>query len=195
MELCRTTVMTYNDRYQCNWLVADMPCGHIFTTFSNLIVHLGHAHDVRGSADRKLVCHWLTNNRSCGMVHRRDSFRRHISTHLSSSILCSECDRRFSRRDVLRAHIKRNHPGTDYPEPQTRTGVSTLSTNQTSHHLPWFYDAQSSGSGSLSYPLPLPYYDQLSAGSGLTSLPPDISHAFQWTIDDPHTPSLPGPKA
>lgn len=110
MELCRVATTTNNDSYQCRWLMDNIPCNQGFANFDKLIVHLGHMHDVQGSAARKLVCQWQeTNGWRCGKEFRRDGFRRHISTHLGISYPCPECDKHFSREDTMRTHRRMLH--------------------------------------------------------------------------------------
>jgi len=74
--------------------------------------HLGRAHDVQGSAARRLVCQWMIDTgEPCGKKYRRDGFRRHIGTHVGLSVPCDEpdCGKSFSRKDSMRAHFKKEH--------------------------------------------------------------------------------------
>ncbi|KAF8420747.1 hypothetical protein L210DRAFT_3574187 [Boletus edulis BED1] len=73
------------------------------------MVHLGEAHDVQGSADRRMHCYWWTNRGFCGKICRRDGMRRHIGTHVGCSFSCTECGKSFSRKDSMRAHAKKQH--------------------------------------------------------------------------------------
>ncbi|KAN0081609.1 hypothetical protein V8E55_009233 [Tylopilus felleus] len=102
---------TDNDHYVCKWLVSGIPCHQGFPNFNELMLHMRNAHDVRGTADRKLDCGWFTSGGACGKNYRRDGFRRHIGTHVRDSVPCTEpkCDKTFSRSDSMRAHVKKRH--------------------------------------------------------------------------------------
>ncbi|KAH0829000.1 hypothetical protein J3R83DRAFT_2449 [Lanmaoa asiatica] len=109
MELFRMTATTSDGTCQCRWLTGGRPCSQSFADFQYLIVHLNRVHDVQGSAARKLVCQWLTDNGRCGKEYRRGGYKRHIGTHLGYSVPCTECDKHFSREDSMRAHRKKKH--------------------------------------------------------------------------------------
>ncbi|KAI9573219.1 hypothetical protein HD554DRAFT_1157170 [Boletus coccyginus] len=98
-----------NDAHQCRWWMGDIPCDQECANFDELMKHLGHVHDVRGSATRELICQWMSNEEPCGKQRRRHGFRRHIGKHLGQSIACTDCDKSFSRRDTMRAHWKKEH--------------------------------------------------------------------------------------
>lgn len=100
---------TYNDGYQCKWLSGGILCNEAFSDFSDLIIHLGHVHGVRGPARDRLVCHWLTDSGVCGGEYLRHAFRRHIEVHLGHSVDCPQCSESYSRSDTLRNHMKKVH--------------------------------------------------------------------------------------
>jgi len=110
-KLYRGVAAMSNSANQCQWLIAGLPCGQHFTTFDNLIAHLGREHDVQGPAGRKLVCQWGTYRGSCGNQYRRDAYRRHVATHLNHSFSCTvkDCNKSYSRADTLRSHMKKTH--------------------------------------------------------------------------------------
>lgn len=100
---------TNNDNYQCEWFTDGILCGQGFANVDDLIDHLNHVHDVQGPAARKLDCQWLTARGCCGKRCRRDGIKRHIEIHAGCKVLCTECGRPFSRKDSMRAHMKKQH--------------------------------------------------------------------------------------
>ncbi|KIJ66141.1 hypothetical protein HYDPIDRAFT_110314 [Hydnomerulius pinastri MD-312] len=96
--------------YECSWIDNAACCGQRFPTLDALLVHLGAAHDARGSADRRLVCQCAISRGEtvmpCGADFRRDNLKRHIETHLAIKVACPDCHVIYSRSDTLKKHMK-----------------------------------------------------------------------------------------
>ncbi|KAN0081612.1 hypothetical protein V8E55_009236 [Tylopilus felleus] len=104
-----TSGTTNNHGHQCRWFTGGVLCAQSFASFDDLMDHLSCVHDVQGSAGRRMFCQWWTNRGCCNNEYRRDAFRRHIRTHTGHSVLCTECNRPFSRKDSMRAHLRKQH--------------------------------------------------------------------------------------
>lgn len=100
-RVAATTVNSGN--YRCQWLSCEQACEDL----DELMLHMGSLHDMRGPAERLLVCHWMTEGRICGGDYRRSAFRRHMRTHLHLRHVCITCGKTFSRADTLRSHARR----------------------------------------------------------------------------------------
>lgn len=147
LMVCRASVTTNEESYQCKWLIGHTPCDHKFPTLDELSDHLSHVHGVRGHRKRKLVCRWWTNEGSCDKRCRRDGFRRHIQTHLGHFVSCSECGKFFARADTLRVHFRKKHEGKSFLlEPPGRTIVDGSSLDVTPYPFLQSYDGEPSES-------------------------------------------------
>ncbi|KAI6041594.1 hypothetical protein EDC04DRAFT_1221177 [Pisolithus marmoratus] len=101
---------------ECLWLPegSGNPCNHRFESRRDFISHLNRAHQVNGTAKRKIICRWILKADSllvCGSEVCRASFSRHVDTHFKTTFACPHlgCPKRYSRHDVLQKHLKM-HP-------------------------------------------------------------------------------------
>ncbi|KIK84610.1 hypothetical protein PAXRUDRAFT_831998 [Paxillus rubicundulus Ve08.2h10] len=104
-------VATASGGYECAWLVRNLRCGGQFATFAELVVHLGQAHEARGTAQKLLICQWDDGGGPCLSTFRRDNVQRHIRSHFRIRKFCEACGKSYSRADSLKKHVKNYHLG------------------------------------------------------------------------------------